>query len=298
MWCSSWSYRSPLGSVEFLTLQVMTNPVRRFDFTLKIQDAQVIQTEAEKVKESLRKFCSKWVFQAEEGDSGYKHFQGRISSRKKIRLSSLCNKNPLEGAHWSVTSSALSAGDFDYVTKEDGRIAGPWKDTDPRPPPLTRQLRNFLGKQLYPWQESVRFMAQLYDERSINVVLDTTGNIGKSIFCEYLTYKGLAFCLPPMRDQQDLMAVVIDRPASCYIVDMPRGMKKDKLGEFYSGLEAIKNGIAYDKRYKYRERRFDRPQVFVFTNTLPAFHLLSRDRWKLWEVNASKELVEMELPDP
>lgn len=272
------------------------HPIRRFDFTLKIENAQIVQEQAEKIKRILRTFCSKWVFQAEEGESGYKHFQGRISTRKKIRLSSLINKKPLEGAHWSITSSALSAGDFDYVTKEDGRLGGPWADTDARPPPLTRQLRNFLSKELYPWQESVKFMAQCYDERTIHVILDTEGNIGKSIFCEFLAYKGLAFCLPPMRDQTDLMAVVIDRVASCYIVDMPRGMKKNKLGEFYSGLESIKNGLAYDKRYKYRERRFDRPQVFVFTNTLPAFNLLSRDRWRLWRVE-DMELKEMDIPE-
>ena len=27
---------------------------------------------------------------------------------------------------------------------------------------------------------------------------------------------------------------------------MPRGMKKDKLEDFYSGIEVIKNGVAHD----------------------------------------------------
>ena len=65
---------------------------------------------------------------------------------------------------------------------------------------------------------------------------------------------------------------------------MPRGMKKDKLGDFYAGIEVIKNGVAYDKRYTAKKTRFDRPRIFVFTNTLPVFELLSKDRWQVWEV--------------
>lgn len=65
---------------------------------------------------------------------------------------------------------------------------------------------------------------------------------------------------------------------------MPRGMKKDKLGEFYAGIEIIKNGVAYDKRYTAKKIRFDRPNIFVFTNMLPVFELLSKDRWCILEV--------------
>ena len=42
-----------------------------------------------------------------------------------------------------------------------------------------------------------------------------------------------------------------------YVFDMPRGMKKDKLEDFYSGIEVIKNGIAYDKRYTANKIRFN-----------------------------------------
>ena len=30
--------------------------------------------------------------------------------------------------------------------------------------------------------------------------------------------------------------------------DLPRGMKRNKLADLYYGIEAIKNGVAYDKR--------------------------------------------------
>lgn len=90
--------------------------------------------------------------------------------------------------------------------------------------------------------------------------------------------------MPPFRQMEDILACAIDNIMPAYIIDMPRGMKKDKLGEFYSGLEALKNGVAYDKRYKFRKVRFDRPQVIVFTNVLPAFELMSKDRWCVYEM--------------
>ena len=33
--------------------------------------------------------------------------------------------------------------------------------------------------------------------------------------------------------------------SKCYIIDMPRGLKKDKMGDFYSGVEELKNGCAF-----------------------------------------------------
>jgi len=72
---------------------------------------------------------------------------------------------------------------------------------------------------------------------------------------------------------------------------MPRGMKKDKLGEFYSGIEVIKNGVAYDKRYSPKKLRFDRPAIVVFTNELPEFSLMSIDRWNVWEMTDSHNII-------
>ena len=68
----------------------------------------------------------------------------------------------------------------------------------------------------------------------------------------------------------DIMEFAHSFPAQkAYIIDMPRGMKKDKLADFYAGLESIKNGVTYDKRYVGKKRRMDRPQIMVFTNSLP-----------------------------
>ena len=77
---------------------------------------------------------------------------------------------------------------------------------------------------------------------------------------------------------------------------MPRGMKKDKLADFYAGIEVIKNGVAYDKRYNAKKIYFDRPRVFVFTNMLPCFDLMSKDRWNVWTLH-NKDIKKMLIDD-
>lgn len=134
-------------------------------------------------------------------------------------------------------------------------------------------------------------MVDEVDDRSIKLIIDEKGNAGKSIFAEYLEYKGKAWELPPFRQMEDIMQCVMSiKTQKAYLVDIPQAMKKDKLSEFYSGLEALKNGIAYDKRYSFKKRRMDRPQIIVFTNREPCVAFMSMDRWELYDMQADKSI--------
>ena len=64
------------------------------------------------------------------------------------------------------------------------------------------------------------------------------------------------------------------------------------MGEFYAGLECLKNGMCYNKRYALM-KRFDRPAVVVFTNTLPEWSFMSADRWSPWIVNSDHTLSKL-----
>lgn len=269
------------------------NKIGTFDVTIP----QSLIEDQKEVVELLRHWGSAWVFQLEEGAGGLVHWQCRIRLKVRRRMSEvkkhICPKFP---GHWSPTSNPGSKA-FDYVMKEDGRKEGPWKDTDPVRK-LTRQLTTFRQFELRPWQRKIKEICGECEDRWITVVFDNVGNIGKSIFCEWAEFEGFAFEVPPMREIKDLMGCVIENPdMGAYLVDMPRGMKKDKLGEFYSGLECIKNGMAWDPRYKFRKVRFDRPQVVVFTNTMPVLNLLSKDRWKVFQTTQDYDLIELDLSD-
>lgn len=266
-----------------------------WDFTLKSTDQEI-----NILKDTLCEVCKHWCFQLEKGEKeNYVHWQGRFSLRTKKRKKELIKlfKSLLltewDGV-WFTPTSNPNTSNFNYVLKLDTRIDGPWTDKDEERFD-TIQLQIFKKQKLHQWQEMIKLKCQTYNDRWIDLIYDPLGNSGKSIFAEYLEYEGLAEEIPPFRMMDDLFQWVCCRKTKpCYIVDLPRGMKKDKLADFYSGIEVIKNGVAYDKRYRAKKIRFNRPRIFVFTNTLPAFKLMSIDRWVVWTIKDNK-LVDIKI---
>lgn len=253
----------------------------------------------------LKEVFKKWVFQQERSESGYLHYQVRGHLyKKKTPAAAKALLGPILRGHVSPTTTGVHENNsFNYCMKADTRVDGPWKDTDQEfedPPPLTRQLKDFIEKigpdasGLYPWQQRLRELLSTTDDRRIICVVDAgAGNNGKSIFSEYLEYHRIAYEVPPMTCMEDIMQCCMGISAQkCYIVDMPRAMKKEKLAGFYSGLEALKNGVMYDKRYAFKKRRIDRPQIVVFTNSFPDRSLLSPDRWAIYSLT-DREMIEV-----
>jgi hypothetical protein len=108
----------------------------------------------------------------------------------------------------------------------------------------------------------------------------------------------LGRALPPVNDYKDLLRMVCDLPTSkLYLFDMPRAMNKDKMYQFYSAVETIKDGYAYDDRYTFKEKVFDCPNIWIFCNVLPDLAMLSRDRWRIWDIDNSYNLVKLKCCD-
>lgn len=259
------------------------NAVCVYDFTSYEIDNR------EEIKEWLKENTKKWCYQLERGEQGGKlHFQGRFSLKVKTRESTLLKKLPKYIGHISITSGANKDNEF-YVMKVDTRVEGPWTDrTDVYVP---RQVREI--KKLYPWQQSVIDDADVWDTRHINIIVDTKGNIGKSILVSWIRAYKIGKKLVYSNDFRDIMRAVLCMGASkLYVVDIPRAIKKDKLFQLMGALEEIKNGYAYDDRYEFKDIMFDCPNIWVFTNTIPDTELMSQDRWRYWEINDRKELVE------
>jgi len=239
----------------------------------------------------LKGWFRKWVFQKEVYQSGDEHWQVRGWLIHKTTASRLHHQVlPSFKGHWSLTSTNVHLGPkaFNYVMKEDTRVDGPWKDSDiiPDRPPMTWQLEQFMEYELWPYQKYIFDNTQIDDMRSINILHDPRGHCGKSIFCEYLEYQGVAFECPPHRTMDDLMEFLHGFPTQkCYIIDMPRSMKKDKLGDFYAGIEVLKNGLLWDKRYQGKKKRFGRPNIYVFCNVLPDLSMLSSGRWNVFDID-------------
>lgn len=260
----------------------------------------------EMVINSLKGIAKKFVFQREISDGGYNHYQGRISLIKRRRAAEhhivvKLFKDLAPNFIRPTCDPEFYTGEAFYATKEDTRVEGPWTDRDEKKIETT-QIKMMLDWELRPYQKQLAETATQFSMRSIDLIYDPNGNCGKSLFSEYLEYMGLAEEVPPFRMMDDIFQWVATRPIKrCYVFDMPRGMKKDKLADFYSGIEVIKNGVAYDKRNSAKKLRFDRPRVFVFTNTLPNFKLMSADRWVVWQMTdqyALEPYKEKEEPQP
>lgn len=234
----------------------------------------------------LQNYCKKWTFQLEEGESGYKHYQGRFSLKVKSRKSTIINQfnefdKNTENMHLSPTCKQNQGNDF-YVSKEDTRLSGPWKDTD-EIKYIPRQIREI--KNLHPWQQHIVNDANVWNTRNINWVINEEGNIGKSILRTYLGVHEIGRTLPFSKDYRDIMRMVMGTPPSkLYIIDIPRAINKNDLGEFLAGIETLKDGYAWDDRYKFQEKYFDCPNIWIFSNMTPNIMHLSLDRWRLWEV--------------
>lgn len=272
----------------------MTSQIYGYDFTISESKAPPL----EKIKAWLNCNFKSWTFQLEEGERGFRHYQGRGSLKVKKRLGEMV-KLTKEGLGCSVHFSPTSKKNIDntdYCEKDDTRRGGPWKHDDVEIY-IPRQIREIKG--LYPWQDEIKNKVDVWDTRSINVVYCQHGNIGKSTLIGYLRAHQLARCIPPVNDYKDFMRMVCDLPtARCYCVDMPRAMNKDKLLGFYTGIESVKDGYAYDDRYRFVEKVFDCPNIWIFSNQLPDESLLSGDRWKIWEVNENTKELQIYEPPP
>ena len=267
----------------------------RWDFTLKWDDEN--NSNHQDIIDALKNISKNYTFQLEESETGYKHYQGRISLIKKKKLLPLVNLfskfSFFAGVHLSPTSNNCKT--FDYVQKTDTRISGPWTDKD-EVIYIPRQVREMNG--LRPFQQSIIEDCDVWNKRIINCVYCKEGNMGKSLLVGYCRAHKIGRALPPINDSKDLLRMVCDLPTSkMYLFDMPRSMNKDRLFQFYSAVETIKDGYAYDDRYHFKEKVFDCPNIWIFTNTLPDLEMLSEDRWKVHTINQSYELEEYNMLD-
>lgn len=272
----------------------MTTMCYSFDFTLTAADITHTQIIDILYPTVVKKYC----FQKEQGtgENQYEHFQGRISLITKKRLTEAIKLiSPLlPKIHLSTTSTnSLAEEHAFYVCKLDTRIDGPWKDTDPKPVYIPRQIRECPN--MRPWQQAVIDDSKIWNTRSINIIVDKTGNHGKSILCQYMEVHGLGAMIPYCNDYKDILRMVCDMPIStCYLIDMPRAINKEKLFQMFSAIETIKSGYAYDDRYHFKKVHFDCPNIWVFTNSLPELSLLSNDRWKIWHIDG-QELIPVDF---
>lgn len=285
-----------------MPLSEYTGQKVRFDVSIPLTVTETSQGVLKAAKPIFKHFTFQEEPYPTTPDVHHWQFRGSLHN-KATRSKVLTDLIPKFRGHWSLTSKCVhSTNDFNYVMDETKRVPGTPVFTDKtliENKPKTTQLAIF-EKHLeehgfFPYQQFLLDRLEEFDMRRIVLVYDPAGNNWKSLFTEYLDYYDMVFEIPPLRNIADIMQFCMSfKPYKAYVVDLPRGMKKDKLGEFYAGLECVKNGYFYDIRYDGKRRRQSRPHVIVFTNTLPSFDLMTPDRWDVFQLNPSdKTLTQM-----
>lgn len=283
-----------------MSRQHSDNAIHVWDFTLKKEAIQM-----EELKLMLDDKCKRWVFQLERGESGYEHYQGRFSLKVKTR-------RVMWGPKEMYISITHCADDDFYVTKEETRIDGPWRNDDGTPVRIPRHLR---GLQPVGWQKDMvsrieADKASSTGSRRINVVYDPKGCSGKSTVSMLMELQQGCIGLPPINDAKELMQVICcvllsrdpkNRNPPAVFLDLPRALEKERMYGIYNAIEQIKNGKAFDTRNKYKCVFFDNPAVWMFMNEMPDLTKLSADRWVVWEIKGkglTSELTQIYGEDP
>jgi len=269
------------------------------------------------IGEMLKLLAVKFVFQLEEGESKIPHFQIRLNLINKMRsapLLKLIFKSLSITDHKAYIHISPTSGDvhkhknFNYVMKLDGRIAGPWADTDfnnEEKKFIIDELKDVTFDNLRPFQKSLLLMSRIKDRRCIDIIFDPPGNKGKGFFGDYMRLHENVCILPSIDDYKLIIQhthCVLSarikkygsdkRDIPLFILDMPKVFDPSHMTSLMGAIETIKGGVVCDYRHKSSEEIvFNKPRIFVFTNKPIDLTLFSKDRYKIWMINDNYELV-------
>lgn len=225
--------------------------------------------------------CTSAVWQLERGEGGFVHYQLTFTLKTKQRLSWLKNHFS-RTAHCEVVNNHDAA--FDYSSKTDSRIAGPFYYPEP-----VRAVRDPLeGKTLRVWQKQVLdICGGEANGRTINWYWDGLGNKGKTWLAKHLALMHGA-CVLGNGKKNDI-AHAVNSAAKIVVFVLPRDVE----GRIaYGAIEQICDGMIFSGKYQSGIKIFDPPHVFVFANFMPERHQMSLDRWNIVEITDELNLPE------
>jgi hypothetical protein len=132
---------------------------------------------------------------------------------------------------------------------------------------------------LREWQQELNQRLNLEpDDRTVDFVVDASGNMGKTWFAHYYSqlHDRVQVLQPgPKKD----MAHALDPTIRVLFMDAPRS----KQGEYlqYDFLEDVKNGYVFSQKYESHVKQLGKCHVVVMMNEQPDMTKLSADRYNI-----------------
>ena len=244
---------------------------KKWCFTYNNYKEEDIETNGSVIS-GLKDKCAILIIGKETGDSGTPHLQGYCEFKNKVR--------PLEmklghgKIHWEKARGSREENE-QYCSKENVLIKyGFPKDIK-------------IIQSLLPWQQDILNLIETEpDDRAIHWYYDYKGGIGKSLLVKLLCYKyGAVMCSGKSADMKYMIIKYYEKHTKypeTVIFDVPRSIK-DYLS--YAGIEEIKNGCFASSKYECDMVIMNTPHVIIFANELPEVDKLSRDRWRIHNLN-------------
>jgi hypothetical protein len=153
-----------------------------------------------------------------------------------------------------------------------------------------------MNQSIDPWQQNVTEWCALVGNFPIKMVYDPNQfvNYAKiAAIINSLAHAKLAVNLPCNSGFKNVMQCAYHAgSANAFTVIMPRVTRANDCSGFYCAMESLSDGVAYDTNFE--KRRMNRPQIIVFSNTLPNFTLLPERKWEIWEMTSDKTLSRVE----
>jgi hypothetical protein len=234
-------------------------------------------------KNSISKLCldNIGIIGDEVGDEGTPHLQGYIKFNKAIRLTALKKIN--NRIHWEK-SKGTDKENFLYCSKDNNFIQNIYDDDV-----LTCPKHEIFNKLLEVIEKPV-------NKRHIHVIVDYKGGMGKTSFTKFLFFnkKGVYPLSGKGADMKCAIKLLREKfgDPKVVIVDCPR-VSNDFIS--WQGIEEIKNGLIFSGKYEPDIVAFKSPHVIVMMNELPPLHVLSPDRWVIYEVKEEEKEEEEKI---
>lgn len=246
----------------------------------------------------LKDHFSAYIWQAELPTPTNLHFQISAQVNRRRRPWELLNllkeefkdqNQPSTMFYCEPSSKAGVEALRNYCMKPDTRYDGPWADR------IIYTGADVKEPGLRPWQAAVsESLAKTPDDRTVNWVVDTHGNSGKSWLCKRMFVTKQAHVLTYCGHRDMIHNISNNRDKPAYFFDLSRTKPHEfKIDDLIQVIEQLKNGLLTNSKYNCESWAQATAHVWIFANFKPDTAGLSADRWRFHRINSTAELIRL-----
>lgn len=228
------------------------------------------------LKQWMRAHTIRCVLQLEKGTkTDYQHMQLAITMKNKKRLTWF-KHHLAPHVHCEVMRNEEAS--FDYCSKEDTRIWGPWVYPEPPSVGIDDPMKDLTMR---PWQQDIIDIIEgPVHSRHIYWYWEPVGCVGKTVFCKHLIVRYDAQFFQGGSKKDIAYAY---KGGQIVLFNFSRDVE-DKVS--YESIESVKDGLIFSGKYESGVKMFAQPHIVCFANWLPQVERMSLDRWIIRQIPA------------